>query len=242
MQELPPNILIDIIEKKRYGVEYQPIISLSNNEIYAYEALSRFYNKSKNTIAPDIVFASLHQSPLSLFQVEYQQKCVQLSHAPNNEKIFINLDQDSYFASGISNGDNPFMKIFTQHKKNNVTIELIENSHINDAKMSLAMIKVLLSNHIKSAIDDVFAPLSMLSFEVVQFVDYIKLDKSVIPRQNDPTFIMLIQAIIHYAHNTNKKIILEGVETLEDLEFANTLGADFVQGFLFRDKFINHSI
>lgn len=34
-----------------------------------------------------------------------------------------------------------------------------------------------------------------------------------------------------------KKVILEGVETKEDLELAQQIGVDYVQGFLFKDKF-----
>ncbi|MEW4983910.1 MAG: EAL domain-containing protein [Cycloclasticus sp.] len=241
MKEIHPSTLIDLIDSQRYGVEYQPIIGVSNNETYAYEALSRFYDESKQAIAPDTVYAALHDSPLSLFQVEYQQKCIQLSSAPNNERIFINLDQDSYFASGIATDDNPFLQLFNSHLKNDITVELIENSHINDAKMSLEMIKVMLSNNIKSAIDDVFAPLSMLSLEVIQFVDYIKLDKCVVQRKNDKQFIKLVELLIEHARFSDKEVILEGIENKEDLAFASTLGVDYVQGFLFKDRFITYS-
>ena len=241
MKEIHPSTLIDLIDSQRYGVEYQPIIGVSNNETYAYEALSRFYDESKQAIAPDTVYAALHDSPLSLFQVEFQQKCIQLSSAPNNERIFINLDQDSYFASGIATDDNPFLQLFNSHLKNDITVELIENSHINDAKMSLEMIKVMLSNNIKSAIDDVFAPLSMLSLEVIQFVDYIKLDKCVVQRKNDKQFIKLVELLIEHARFSDKEVILEGIENKEDLAFASTLGVDYVQGFLFKDRFITYS-
>lgn len=37
--------------------------------------------------------------------------------------------------------------------------------------------------------------------------------------------------MVGYAHATNKKVILEGVETTEDLFFARQLGVDYVQGF-----------
>ena len=241
MKEIHPSTLIDLIDSQRYGVEYQPIIGVSNNETYAYEALSRFYDESKQAIAPDTVYAALHDSPLSLFQVEFQQKCIQLSSAPKNERIFINLDQDSYFASGIATDDNPFLQLFNSHLKNDITVELIENSHINDAKMSLEMIKVMLSNNIKSAIDDVFAPLSMLSLEVIQFVDYIKLDKCVVQRKNDKQFIKLVELLIEHARFSDKEVILEGIENKEDLAFASTLGVDYVQGFLFKDRFITYS-
>ncbi|KGJ93868.1 EAL domain-containing protein [Colwellia psychrerythraea] len=238
---LSAECLIDLIENKRFGVEYQPIVSCRSQEIYAYESLARFYTADNKAIRPDLVYESLHTSPLSLFQVEYQQKKLQLSYAINGHDIFVNLDQDSYFSSGIIDQNNPFLKLFKEFQKSTVVVELIENSEINDAIMSLAMIDNLAKNNIPTAIDDVCNPQSMISTSVIQLVDYIKLDKFVIKNKNNRNFMLLVKSIIDYAHSTNKEVILEGVETAEDLRLATQLKCDFVQGFYYRDRFKNVS-
>ncbi|OQY59700.1 MAG: EAL domain-containing protein [Desulfobacteraceae bacterium 4572_88] len=241
MEVLTPQILIDLIEKKRFGAEYQPIIDMSNQDIFAYESLSRFFDHSNKPLRPDIVYASLHNSPLSLFQVEYGQKIIQLSSAPDGERIFVNLDQDSYFASGISGANNPFLQLFNNHPKQCITVELIENSEINDAKMSLEMIEVLSLNKIQTAIDDVFGQHSMFSFEVIQHVNYVKLDKYVVRNKSNREFMTLVKSIVDYARISGKKTILEGIETKNDLSVASRLNVDYVQGFLYKDRFINVS-
>jgi len=233
--------LIDLIENKRFGVEYQPIVSCKNQEIFAYESLARFYTHDNKSIRPDLVYESLHSSPLSLFQVEYQQKKLQLSYAVNDYDIFVNLDQDSYFSSGVIDQSNPFLKLFKEFHKSTVVVELIENSEINDAIMSLAMIDNLAKNNIPTAIDDVCNPQSMISTSVIQLVNYIKLDKFVIKNKKNSNFMLLVRSIIDYAHSTNKKVILEGVETYDDLRLAKQLKCDFVQGFYYRDHFKNVS-
>ncbi|MEH6359023.1 MAG: EAL domain-containing protein [Pseudomonadales bacterium] len=227
------------MEKKRYGVEYQPIIDINNQEIYGFECLARFFDASNRLVRPDLVFSSLHDSPLSLFLVEYQQKELQLCNAPSNGSIFVNLDQDSYFSSGVEGQDNPFLVLFNNYKKADITVELIENSEINDAIMSLAMIDTLSKNHINTAIDDVCNPQSMVSTSVIQLVDFIKLDKHVVHNKSDDMFLCLVNALINYAHDAGKKVILEGVENEADLLFAKQLNVDFVQGFLYREQFIN---
>ncbi len=236
---LKPKCLIDLIENKRFGVEYQPIVNCKNQETFAYESLARFYTHDNKPIRPDLVYKSLHSSPLSLFQVEYQQKKLQLSYAVNGYDIFVNLDQDSYFASGVIDQSNPFLKLFKSHTKSNVVVELIENSEINDAIMSLAMIDNLSKNNIPTAIDDVCNPQSMISTSVIQLVNYIKLDKFVIKNKNNRNFMLLVKSIIDYAHISDKKVILEGVETHDDLSLAYQLKCDFVQGFYYRDRFKN---
>ena len=238
-QLLPATFLIDLIENQRFGVEYQPIIDVNSQEVYAYECLSRFFDEDNKSIRPDLVFSSLHDSPLSLFQVEFQQKKLQLGNAPNNQHIFVNLDQDSYFSCNVEAEDNPFLQLFNGFKQDNLTVELIENSEINDAIMSLAMIDSLAKNNINTAIDDVCNSNSMISTSVLQLVNYIKLDKAVVQNKHDQSFQQLVAFIIDYAHATNKKIVLEGVETDEDLAFAKQLNCDFVQGFLYRPQFIN---
>jgi EAL domain-containing protein (putative c-di-GMP-specific phosphodiesterase class I) len=234
---LSPSTLIDLMESQRYGVEYQPIVCIKSQEIYAYECLSRFFTKDNSAIRPDLVYSSLHDSPLSLFQVEYQQKKLQLAYAPSKVDIFVNLDQDSYFSTGTLKDDNPFLKLFKSFQKSKIIVELIENSEINDAIMSLAMIDNLSKNNIHTAIDDLCNPQSMVSMAVIQLVEYIKLDRYVVTNRSNRNFMLLVESMINYARNTGKKVILEGVETAEDLRFAKQLNVDFVQGFFYQKQF-----
>ncbi|GIC78680.1 diguanylate phosphodiesterase [Moritella sp. F3] len=245
-QVIPPKLLLYILKSENYGVEYQPIIALDTLEIFAYEALSRFYDDQSNAIPPDQVYKALHDNPLSLFQVEYAQKKLQLQHAPKNIKLFVNLDQDSYFAYGDDIADlsivtkqlNPFIQLFLDHKDNEVVVELIENSEIIDAKMSINMIKLMASYNIRTAIDDVCNEQSMLSTAVLEQVNFIKFDRFVVLNQHNAQFLLLIRALIAYARAAGKKTILEGVETEGDLLFAKSLNIDYVQGFLFKPQFL----
>lgn len=234
---LPSSSLIELIDSQRFGVEYQPIIDLQNHEIFAYECLARFFDRNNQPIRPDLVYASLHDSPLSLFQVEYQQKKLQLSNAPSSVNVFVNLDQDSYFSSGEIKDENPFLKLFKGYNRADIVVELIENSEINDAIMSLEMIDTLTKHNIDTAIDDVCNPQSMISTSVIQLVSYIKLDKYVVDNKSDKNFMLLVKSIIDYAHRAGKKVILEGVETALDLTLAKQLKVDFVQGFYFKKQF-----
>jgi EAL domain-containing protein (putative c-di-GMP-specific phosphodiesterase class I) len=53
--------------------------------------------------------------------------------------------------------------------------------------------------------------------------------------------MLLVKSIIDYARSTDKKVILEGVETYDDLTLAKQLTCDFVQGFHYCDRFKNVS-
>lgn len=235
---LSPLALVKLIENKQYGVEYQPIIDLNEQKIYAYECLARFYDQN-GSIPPDMVFKSLHKCPLSLFRIEYEIKTLQLSHAPDNKKLFLNLDQDSFYACGVEGENNPFLELFSAWSKKDIVVELIENSELNDARMSLAMIDLLSKTTIQTAIDDVFNPQSLISTAVIHMVDFIKLDRYILIKKYDKKFFHLVKSIVDYAHYTGKKVVLEGIEKNSDLLFAKQLNVDYVQGYLYRDIFIN---
>ena len=99
------------------------------------------------------------------------------------------------------------------------------------------MIDNLSKNNIHTAIDDLCNPQSMVSMAVIQLVEYIKLDRYVVTNRSNRNFMLLVESMINYARNTGKKVILEGVETAEDLRFAKQLNVDFVQGFFYQKQF-----
>lgn len=238
MSSLSNQVVLDLLQNKRYGVEYQPIVCVETGYIIAYEALSRFYTATGESLRPDLVYASLHHNLLSLYQVEFEQKKIQLEHAPIDKTIFVNLDQDAFFASGVTGIENPFVQLIRGHKHNQVMVELIENSELNDALMSLSMIETLAAYDIGTAIDDLCNPKSMISVSVMQLVDVIKLDKHVVKKSEDERFMLFTKKMIEFGRQTGKKIVLEGIETENDLKFAKALGVDYVQGFLYKPQFI----
>ncbi|MCV2402843.1 EAL domain-containing protein [Marinomonas sp. C2222] len=240
MSQLSQKVLLELLEAKRFGVEYQPIVELKTGETFAYEALSRFKSAHGEFIRPDYVFAALHDSPLLLFQVELAQKKIQLEHLSKEQKVFVNLDQDAFYACGQDATENPFVQLIEDNCRERVVVELIENSEMSDAIMSLSMIEVFNKLEIKTALDDLCNPKSMLSVSVLQLVEWIKLDRFVLKKRTDSNFMVFVSKIIDFAHLTGKKVVLEGVESEGDVLFARFLGVDYVQGFYYRDRFLNY--
>lgn len=234
MTDLSYNVLIDIIEARRYGAEYQPIVHLDGGKVFAYEALARFHDAHGTSIRPDVVFRALHESPLTLFQVELAHKNIQVEHAPDDLPLFLNVDQDAFAVHGDHN-DNPLLRVF--HTRQNLIAEMIENSSINDARLSQEMARAFRRHAIDFALDDIGAARSMLAVEVLAEVNYLKLALEWIGRADDPTYRSLLNGLMAFARDTGKKVILEGVETPDHMRFAHEIGVDFVQGFLFRNRF-----
>ena len=84
----------------------------------------------------------------------------------------------------------------------------------------------------KISLDDFGVGYSSLSFLSKLPFDVVKLDKSFVKNslKHTPGFIADIVRMIHHLE---MKVVLEGVETKEELQFAQEAGCDLVQGFYF---------
>lgn len=238
--DLPSNnnaVSIDIIKKiideKTYRTEYQPFICIKNNNVFAYEALARFeYNNIK--FRPDYVLQTCHDDIELFSKLELLLKEYQFKNRPNNgSKLFVNFDLHS-----ISEKDqvNKFMEFFSL--QNNFVIELVENSYqkINTQKL----VEVFRKFEFEFAVDDFFKEDSSLSIFLLNHCDYLKLDKDILHQlKSNKYFFHIVKGIVDFVHSQEKKIIIEGVETTEELDIARNLNIDIAQGFLFKEKFIS---
>ncbi|RMN57415.1 EAL domain-containing protein, partial [Pseudomonas syringae] len=65
-------------------------------------------------------------------------------------------------------------------------------------------------------------------------LDTLKIDRSfIIDIPQSPQDMEIVQAILVMAHTLRLKVVTEGVETQDQLEFLRQFGSDYVQGYLF---------
>lgn len=226
--------LYDIIQNRRFGVEYQPIVELKTGDIMGWESLARFRSNEGDLLRPDLIFEALHADELSLFNVEYQMKWLQLTSAPKGDTLFLNIDPHAFALFGNDNR-NPLLELLKG--KPGLVIEIIENTDASDAVYSSGMAQAYRDHGLQIALDDIGAPDSMLSFDILLGVDYLKLDRSWIKNQKKDHYEQLLHALCYFARASGKKLVLEGVENENDLMFARYLGVDYVQGFHYRHCF-----
>lgn len=236
-QSISSAALLNLMNREDFGVEYQPIVCTATGAIHAYEALARFEDPEGRPLPPDVVFRAFHESPLSLFDLEFKVKRTQIRQAPKNVPVFLNIDLDA-FAAFEQSEDNPLLGLFAGAE--GLVVEIIENCSVADARISLAMLRAFRERHVPLALDDVGACETLVSFDVLAGVDYIKIARDWCVRRQEPAFAALLRSICGFAVETDKKLVFEGVETLEDLAWAGRFGAHFVQGFLYRDRFIRY--
>src|SRR5207253_1164496 len=101
-----------------------------------------------------------------------------------------------------------------------IELEITETVFMGEAKENLTILVDLKRMGFKIAIDDFGTGFSSLSYLKKIAADYIKIDKSFIDNiPNNIDSVIITKAIIDLSHALDKKIIAEGVETIEQLQF-----------------------
>ncbi len=237
LDPLLPDDLLETLESARFGVQYEPIVEAASGETVAFEALARFYRADGEPLPPGQVFSRLHAAPSLLLETEIALKRLQVEGAPGHT-LFVNLDPDSFAAA--ADGGAELLSLLAG-APGDVVVEAIENLDAADVRRGRLMVAALEEAGLPFALDDVGAESSILSFDLLARADYLKLDRSLLRAPRDPRRLALAEALVRMAARTGARTILEGVETIADLDLASDLGIPLVQGYLFRERFVRRS-
>jgi len=112
-------------------------------------------------------------------------------------------------------------------------LELTESQLLDSVEHIIATFQQLRDLGVKLAIDDFGTGYSSLSYLKRFPVDYVKIDQSFIRGLGEGSEDAAItRAIIAMAHSLELKVVAEGVENQEQLDFLKAQGCDEVQGYL----------
>lgn len=222
-----------LITNAIYKTKYEAIISLNDDSIYAYEALSKF-EIEQDIISTEEIFRNLHHNNKLFFELEKRNKQLQVDNYSENKKLFLNFDADIVNTIEQKKHWEEFLKSCSKK----VVVEITENG--NDDEKSAKIMKDfslwLEEKGIESALDDFAQDGSMFSFFIMNKSKYIKIDKSFLKQINkNKNYIPYLKGLLQTIALNKQKSIIEGVETKEDYDLAKELKADFVQGYYFSD-------
>lgn len=222
----------EILKTKSFWAEYEPVIDLKNGEIFGYEALARFVYHGIN-LPPAPIFELVHHSKEFFFRLEKELKLMQIKHRPSEGLLFVNIDPHNFDTDEkIDFWDDLFSK------KEKICIEVTENSHNLQACLLSSCLSKLKNTGALIAQDDIGNNQKPFCFELTIDAHILKFDRSWFHKIKVCShYAHILKGFIDFAKLQNKKTIMEGVETEEELNLAKKLGVDFVQGYLF--KYLN---
>ena len=218
------------IKNNEFLFYYQPIISIAEMKLVGFEALLRWNSNVNNVFSPEHFISVAEENgyihELSELLIKDILKARDLIH--EEYFISINLTRKQLFTSSQ-------MKIWEElfAKNNNLCIEIKEQALHKDFAQASMHLKKLKDYDIKVYLDDFGVGYSSMSFLNVINIDLIKMDAQLINSLFENNFSMnLAHAILTIAKSLGVKVLAEGVESQEQLEYLKKHDCDFVQGYL----------
>lgn len=220
-----------LITHAKYCTKYEPIIDVQSDEVYAYEALSKF-NIDNRLISTEEIFRKLHHNNKLFFNLEKRNKELQVKHFDKECKLFVNFDADIF----VTAEQQIYWEQFLLKHKENVVVEITENGSDDETSSQIMkeFARWLNQKEISSALDDFAQDGSMFSFYIMNRCQYIKIDKSFIQQiRFNMNFIPYLKGLLQTIRLSGQKSIIEGVESKEDYDFVKSLDCDYMQGYYF---------
>jgi diguanylate cyclase len=113
-------------------------------------------------------------------------------------------------------------------------VELTESVVMSDPEESVAILEKLSTMGVLVSVDDFGTGYSSMSYLRRLPIDKLKIDRGFISEVvSRPEDASIVRAIVSLAHSLKLKVVAEGVESSEQLEFLKALGCDQYQGFHF---------
>lgn len=225
------------IANREFEVWYQPKYTADTNIICGAEALVR-WRKKDGTLVPPFKFIPLLERNgkiITLDEYVFATVCRQLRHWElEGRQLFpvsINVSRASLYFDHIVER---YTKILQKYniKTEYVPLEITESATVNNSQVQE------LVNRFREAgfpiyLDDFGNGYSSLAtLNIMQF-DTLKLDKSLVDFVGDSKGEKLLKYVIMLAKSLGMHITAEGVETLSQVNFLNSLQCDELQGYYF---------
>ena len=233
------NSLRAAVKRDELTVYYQPQVNINTGEIVGSEALVRWQHPERGLVAPGEFIPVAEESGLIITIGDWvlrracnQNKAWQeAGYKPM--KVTVNISarqfQRKAFMEGVARVLNE-----TGLDPQWLELEITESIAMQDVEYTVFVLDQLSNMGIHIAIDDFGTGYSSLSYLKRFPIHTLKIDRSFVSDVAvDPDDAAIVSTIIVLARTLNLKVIAEGVETKEQLEFLKQRQCCDVQGFYF---------
>jgi len=227
------------IENNEFITYYQPLVNLATGEVVGSEALVRWRHPEFGVLPP-AKFIGLAEDTGMIVDIGgfvMRTACAQTrawqDRGYGRLHIAVNVSARHFRQADFRDR---VMQILRETRLDPACLglELTETSIMENPEAAAELLTEIRSMGARVAIDDFGTGYSSLSYLKHLPIDTVKLDRSFVNgATSHPDDAALVMAIITLAHNLGLKVIAEGVETEEQMNFLRLLRCDEAQGYFF---------
>ncbi len=227
------------LERDELFLEYQPIVEVSSGDLVGAEALLRWRNPELGLVTPDRFIGVAEGTGLIIpigdwvLQTVCREAVAWQDRGMGPLRVAVNASSRQFRGSDLvttvaealeDSGLPPAC----------LELEITESLLVDDESEATAILHQLSEFGVRLSIDDFGTGYSSLSYLKRFPVDTLKIDRAFVRDvTTDPEDAALARAIIAMGHSLGLKVVGEGVETEEQLQFLRRENCHLVQGFYF---------
>ncbi len=228
---------------------YQPKVNMTTGEVFGAEALVRWNHPEKGTLSPAVFLPVMEGTDL---EIEFGQWVINQALKQLNDwhhlgvklEVSINISshhiQSELFLAQIDNALTAWPKV----KSDCLQLEILESSALGDLAAVSNIIKICQDAlGITVALDDFGTSYSSLTHLRSLPAEIIKIDQSFVRDMlEDSGDCAIVEGVIALANSFNRKVIAEGVETVQQGEMLILMGCNTAQGYCISRPMPAHDI
>ncbi|WP_219114047.1 bifunctional diguanylate cyclase/phosphodiesterase [Janthinobacterium sp. UMAB-56] len=227
------------LQNQELYLHYQPQIDLRSGRIVGVEALIRWNCRDMGQLSPAEFIPVAEESGIivDLGRWVLQSACRQAALwckaglLDSLEHVAVNLSACQARDQGLMDDIRAILNE-TQLPHGLLELEITEGVLMDNVNANVELMRRLQETGIHLSVDDFGTGYSSMSYLKRLPIDQLKIDRSFVhdlPGDGEA----IVTAIIAMAHSLHLKVVAEGVETLQQVEFLRKAGCDNVQGFFF---------
>jgi diguanylate cyclase (GGDEF)-like protein len=231
--------LHDALALRQFELYYQPKVNVATGAVRGVEALIRWRHPTRGLVSPAQFIPFAEDSgligPIGAWVVREacrQAAAWRIAGLPAL-RVAVNISASQFRQGGLLE----IVKDALSDAALDPTyleIELTESAVMSDPEESVKILEQLSIMDVLVSVDDFGTGYSSMSYLQRFPIDKLKIDRSfiseIVTRSDDAS---IVRAIVSLAHGLKLKVVAEGVETHEQLEFLRSVGCDEYQGYYF---------
>jgi diguanylate cyclase (GGDEF)-like protein/PAS domain S-box-containing protein len=240
--------LRNALERDQFVLYYQPQLDLESGRIVGVEALLRWRHPELGMVAPNRFIALAEDTglivPIGAWVM--RQACAQMQawHAAGlgRLRLAVNLSARQF------NEPNLVASIAEVLAETGLApacleLELTESLFMHDVALAVSQLHDMKALGVQLSIDDFGTGYSSFAYLRTFPIDVLKIDRSFVGDvASDLDDAAIVVSIIALAHNLKLRVVAEGVETAEQLDYLRRHGCDEAQGFYFSHPLPAHEV
>ena len=231
--------LREAIENQQFVLNYQPIVSVEDEQIIGFESLVRWNHPERGLVSPGEFIPVAEEIGLirEIGTWVLNESCRQLkewqlkSESAENMLVSVNLSARQLEEDSLVDIVSESLK---RHRlaPSSLKLEITESVIMKNADYMIEQVSKLRNLGVLISIDDFGTGYSSLSYLHRFPIDTLKVDRSFISRiGNDRENSEIVETIISLGERLGMKVVAEGVETIEQSSFLQRVNCAYAQGF-----------